>query len=465
MTIIPKLRCKFGENLGVELYIYQPDLDSEFTFLNTDYASGVASFSVDNGLKFSASDYLIFGSVGANKTEVLLVSGAPTATTIATTSNSSFAHSRGEKIQFIPYNQIEIYRSTDGTTYALLTTQDIRVDSTETYYNDVDGLQTYYYKIRFKNSTTSKYSSYSDAIIATGFLDNSAGNVIRKALIQLGESVDSEVITKEFLFEALNEGRREIDEHVGIIRWPFRTKFDYDAGNVIPGTYTFTLPTDLRYPSTNENILSLRIGRNKTPLDCVDKQVLNSYYESVAHTTLNGAVLTGDVTITLTSSGDFDESGSIQIAGQAVNEDIDEIDYTSNNEVTNVISGVTGIRTAGHATGTDVWQNAQFGLPNCYTVDNGQVIFNYPFDDDYSGENIWLDYYKTITDINSDSDLLDEPFYNIYIPWLKWKIKSRKDQSLNNKEDGDYLDWKNKVQEQVVKNYTGQNLTINIDIP
>lgn len=457
-NILARLRIKFGENLGAELYISPPDLDGNFTFLNTDYAAGTSSFAVDNGLKL-VSGYLVFGNIGVEKSEILLISGTPTATTIVTSTSSAFAHSRGEKIQFIPYNQIEIYKN--GT---ILTTVGIRVDSTETYYNDVDGVLTDTYKVRFKNSTSTKYSSYSDSILATGFLENSAGSVIKKALIQLGESIDTEVITKEFLFEALNEGRREIDEHVGIIRWPFRTEFDYDAGNATPGSNTLTLPTNLRYPSTNENILSVRLGR-RNPLSYVDKQTLNSYYEDSAHTTLNGAVTTGDVTITLTSSGDFDESGSIQIAGQAVNEDIDEIDYTSNNEVTNVISGVTGIRAAGHASGTDVWQNGNFGNPTCYTVNNGELIFNCPFDDDYTGENVLLDYYKIITDITSDGDLLDEPFYSIYIPWLKWKIKSRKDPSLDNKNDGDYIDWKNKVESQVMKLYSGQNITFNIDIP
>jgi len=467
MTIIPRLRTKFGENLGVELFISPPDLDGEFTFLNTNYASGVASFAVDNGLKFAISEYLVYGNVGAEKSEIILThsSTAPTATTITTASDSLFAHTRGEKIQFIPYNQVEIYKSTDGITYTLLDTISIQVSSSETYYNEVAGLSTYYYKIRFKNSTSTKYSSYSDEVPATGFTDNSAGSIIKKALTQLGETVDSEVITKEFLFEALNEGRREIDENIAIIRWSFRTEFDYDAGDIIPGVNKLTLPTDLRYPSTNENILSLRIGKDKRPLYYIDKQALNAYYEGIAHTTLNGAVVTADTSITLTSSGDFDESGAVYVAGQAVGEDIDAIAYTANTESTNIISGVTGIRTAGHATGTDVWQGDSFGMPTCYTVDDGEVIFNCPFDDDLDAENIWLDYYKVITDINSDTDALDEPFYNIYIPWLKWKIKSRKDSTLKSKDDTDYNDWKLKSETQVAKAYTGQNLKIVIDLP
>jgi len=467
MIITPKIRTKTGESVGVEIFIQPPQIDGEFTFLNTDYASGISSFAVDNGLKFAVDEYFVFGNIGAEKTEIIKSHGSttPTATTLTTATNSSFSHQRGDRIQFIPYNQVVIEKSTDsGVTYAVLTTIDIRADASETYYNYTTGLATDYYRVRFKNSNDTTYSSYSDGMIATGYLDNSAGSVIRKALIQLGEVIDNDVITKEFLFESLNEGRREIDNDIGIIRWPFRTSFDYDAGTVIAGTYTLAVPTDLRYKNTNENILSIRIGKSKNPLIYLDKQELNSFYSGVAHTTLDGAVLTADTEIGLTSSGDFDESGDIQIAAQAVNEEIDTVSYTDNDETTNEISGVTGIRTAGHATLTDVWQSVSFGLPQYYTVDNGTIIFNVPFADDYDGENIWMDYYKDITDINSDTDLLDEPFYHIYIPWLKWKIKHRKDRSLAIENDSDYKDWNNKKQQQVLKNYTGQKLRISIDI-
>jgi hypothetical protein len=451
-----------GENLGVEVLIKFPQLDGEFTFLNTDYAAGVSSFSVENGNKFTAADYFVMGSVQSQKTEILKAD-TPSATSITTTTNSLYAHSRGEKIQFIPYNQVVIERSTDsGSTYAVLTTLSIRADSLETYYNDVDGLSTYLYRVRFKNETTDKYSSYSDAVLGTGYTDNSVGNVIRKTLVSLGEKIDEELITKEFIYESLNDLRREIDEHKNIIRWPFRTAFDYDAGNVIPGQYRIALPSDLRYPSTNENIISVRIGKSKMSLSYIDKQTWNSYYRETGHTTLNGNVADTDVTITLTSSGDFDESGDIQIAAATVAGTIDEVEYTANNEATNIISGVTGIATGGHSSGVDVWQNASFGLPMYYTVDNGYIMFECPFDDDYAGENIWLDYYKTITDINSDADLLDEPFYHIYIPGLKWKIKAKKDPSLQMSSDSDYLDWNTKKEAQVAKNYTGQDIIINI---
>lgn len=454
MNVIPKIRTKYGENLGVEVFIQLPKLEGNFTFLNSDYTSGVTSFSVENGNKFVADDYFIVGNIQSQKTEILKVT-TPSATSV-TFGTSLYAHSRGETLQFIPYNQVEIYK--DGS---LLDTISIRVDSLETYYNDIDGLTTSEYKVRFKNSTTSKYSAYSDSILGSGYVENSAGSVIRKALIALGQEIDDKIITKEFIYESLNELRRYIDEDKNIIRWPFRTAFNYDAGDVIPGQYKITVPTDLRYPSTNENILQIRIGRNNYPLRYLDKKALDVYYQNTAHTTLNGSITSASTSIILTSSGDFDDSGSIDIASEDISTGIDIADYTTNTLSTNTLGGVTDIAT-NHSSGVDVWQNAYFGLPQYYTVDNGEIIFSCPFDDDYAGENIWLDYYKTITNINSDADLLDEPFYSIYIPGLKWKIKSRKDSTLVMANDSDFLDWNAKKTDQVAKNYTGQNLRINI---
>lgn len=185
----------------------------------------------------------------------------------------------------------------------------------------------------------------------------------------------------------------------------------------------------------------------------------------MAHTTLNGAVADTDTSIVLTSSGDFDESGSISVSAVSVATTIDSIDYTANAEATNTLSGVTGIQTGGHTTGMDVWQSASFGLPTEYTVDNSYVIFSQPFSDDYAGENIWLDYYKKITKINSDADTFDEPFYEIYKPYLRYRIKLRKNPEIQREADDDYKSWIEKRESQVRKEFIGQDKFINIDIP
>jgi len=464
MILLPKIRTKQGENIGVEIFISHPDLETESTFIVTDANAGVSSFTVDNGLKFADTEYLVVGRFGYEKAEIVKVSGTPTATTLSTIAATKHPHNRGELLQFIPYNQVVIEYSTDGTTYGALTTLDIRADATETYYNHAAGLATYYYRVRFSNSTTAGVSSDSDGVIATGDAENSAGAIIRDALVSMGEKLDDEVFTKEFMLRALDEGRDEIDLHQNAGRWSFRTAFNYDAGDVIPGRYTLTLPTNLRDPETSKHILSVRIGKDALPLTWFDKIEMNKWYQGVAHTTLNGAVLAGATSLVLTSSGDFDESGAVDIAAESITEDIDVADYTSNTESTKTLGTVTNVA-VNHATGRDVWQGVSFGVPTGYYVDNGVMTFNQPFDDDTAGENIWLDFYKSKTICNSFASLLDENFYRIYLPYLRFRIKLRKNPSMDRDNDPDYKEWVQKREAQINKEFGGQSLRISVSVP
>lgn len=465
MQILPKIRIKRGEGVGNEVLISFPDLESNYTFLTSDYASGVSAFAVDNGLKFSTDEYVFIPNVGNEKSEIIKThaSTAPTATTLTMATASSFAHSRGDMVRFIPYNQVVIESSTDNVTFAVLATISIDVASQETRYEHTAGTATTYYKVRFKNSNDTTYSQYSDVVIATGYVAGTLGEVIRKALSDTGTAID-DVITKEFLIDAVDEGRREIDEDKDIFRWSFRTVFDYNAYSIISGQYSFTLPTDLRDADTNKNILSVRIGKDKERVDYCDKIEFDSYFEGVAHTTLNGAVSTSDTEIVLTDSGDFDESGSIDVAGQAIDEEIDNITYGDNTEADNELQECDDIRTAGHADGTDVWQGATFSVPDKFTVDNGVIYFNYPFENDLAGENIYLNYYKKLEKLDSDGDSFDEPFYSIYVPYLRFRIKMKKDEGLDWKNDIDYIKWSNMKKDQIQKEYFGQAMRINIDV-
>ena len=465
INIIPKVKIKRGETIGNELLISFPELSTNETFLTTDYASGVSTFAVENGLKFSDATYILLNNNGNDKCEILLISGAPTVNEIKTSSSSSHAHSRGEAIKFIPFNQIVIESSTDNVTFTVLATVDIRPDSEDTFYEHAAGAVTTYYRIRFKNGNDTTYSTYSDSVLATGYTANSAGQLIQTALSDLGVEIDGKIITKRFLFDALNEGRREIDEDEGIIRWSFRSVFNHNLYSIIPGQYKVAVPTDLREPATNKNIISMKVGRENRQCSYFDQIAYERAYMGVYHTTLDGAVVTADVSITLDDSGDFDESGSIDIAGEDIDEVMDSVDYTANTETTNVISGVTGIRTAGHSDEVDVWQNASFGLPLNYTVNNEYIYFSQPFDDDHAGESIFIDYYKKIVDINSDSDKLDEPFFGIFIFYLKFRIKQRKEKGLDWKNDYDYIQWEKMKQAQISKEYFGQATRLSVDIP
>jgi hypothetical protein len=348
-----------------------------------------------------------------------------------------------------------VERSTDGgDNWTPLTAVDIQSDNLDTIIQRPSDASTDVYRVRFYNSTTTTYSQYSDEIVGSGYADNSVFSIKARALRSLGEKV-GDLITNEFLNESLWEGRRELDNEVS--KWSWRTKFNQLVGSVIPGRWSLTAPTDLRDPHTNQNILALRVGKQAFPLEYQDRNRFNQNYVNVAHNTLDGAVLAAATSITLTDSGDFDETGTLYIAAEDESLDRDTVEYTANNEVTNVLSGVTGV--LAHATGRDVWQNATFGLPRAYTIDNGVIYFDVPFGDDIAGESIEMDYYGELVAYDSDADVLDEPEYDLFVSYLKYKIKYLKSNgTLDFKADPDFIEWLSRKKNLIEGDLLGQEI-------
>ncbi len=450
------------------LFISNTDLttDQKNTFLTTDIASGGSTLTIQSIVGFAINKILYIGE-GEENSEIVKThsSTAPSGTTVTLSSALTFSHNRGTKVYIIDYNQVEIsWSATTTGTKTVLDTIDIQPDQDETIYKDEAKTSGYYFS-RFVNDipTPDTYSNYSDPIPYTGYGANTVWSIKNRALSDLGEKIDGKIISNSWLSEALWEGRRELDQDKGISKWSFRIKRNANVGDIIPGTYQLTLPTDLRKPNTNENILSLRIGQDSRSLTYEDIVRFNRHYQGVHHTTLNGAVADTDTEITLTDSGDFDESGTIKVAAVDVATIVDSIVYTANTEATHELSGVTGIQTGGHTSGMDVWQNASFGLPTSYTI-NGEekkAEFDIPFSDTYAGENIYSDYYTILPVYDSDADILDEPFYDIFVPYLKYKIKYLKSNGkLNLTSDPDFLLWEKGKNNAIIQERLGQDIYI-----
>ena len=137
--------------------------------------------------------------------------------------------------------------------------------------------------------------------------------------------------------------------------------------------------------------------------------------------------------------------------------------YTTNDKGTDILSGVTGA--LAHATGNDVWQQATFGTPTAYNIHNGVIYFDVPFDDSIKGQPIYMDYYQALQPVNSDADVLDEIFYDLYVPYLKFKIKSLKSNgALKPTEDGDYLLFQQGLSELVSQELSGSSVYFCPDI-
>lgn len=465
MSLLSKFRTKYGEGVGVELFVSFPELqDDPKTYLETDIAASVSSISA-NGTAFSANQYIIIGQPGNLKTEIIKISGAPTSTTITLATATQFAHSRGEIIRFIPYNQIIVERSTDaGVNYSALSAVDIRADASEVYIQRTSDAATDYYKFRFYNSTSTLYSAYSDAVIASGYAANTIWSVKDRALDQLNEK-KGDLITDKFLNDSIYEARRMVDQDPRVLRWSFRTKFNAIIGQIVPGKWKVSAPADLRDPNTYKNILGLRLGKQSRPCGYQDRVRFNQNYLNVAHNQLNGTVAFGATTVVMDSTADFEDTGDVSVSGSGVGVDRDTFSYTANNRSTNTLSGVTGVPAAGYADNSECWQGATFGLPTAYTIDEGVVYFDVPFNDDMDGRNIVMDYYATLSAITSDANEFDEPFFDMFVSFLKWRIKDKKSGGkLNRENDSDYKDWSEGILRVVSQETNGQRISFIPDV-
>lgn len=465
-TPLPKMRASYGEGIGVSLYFLFPSLlNNPDTYLDADSAASASTLTA-NGTDFSANQYFIIGQPGGEKSEILQVSGTPTSTSIALISNAVYAHNRGDIIAFLPFNQIVPEHSTDGTTYSALSAINIRPDATETYLQRTSDASTDYYRFRFYNSTTGLYSAYSSVVNAAGFGDNTVWSVKHRALDQLGEII-TDLISDQFLNDALMEGRRIADQNPAILRWSFRTKFGATIGQMLAGQNSIACPTDLRDRNSFKNILSLRFGAQNRPINYQDRRRFNQNFLNVVHTTVATAYTHGGTLLVLTSTHDLDPSGSITVANNAVGDGLITIAYSANNKNTNTLT-ITATSARDISAGTDIWQRATLGVssvPNAYTVDNATLYFDVPVGTQYDGQDLKGDYYKAIPVISTDADTFDEPFYDLYVPWLKWKIKYKKaNGKIDRDGDSDYKDWITGLGELIGQEVPGQMVNFVPDV-
>ncbi len=450
----------------MELFFEFPELqDDPKSYLDADVASGINTLTA-NGTDFAINQYIVIGQVGDSRTEIAQISSV-SSTTIGLTAGTTFAHNRGDVIRFIPYNQIAAEYSTDAVTYNVITPVNIRADSPETYMQRANDLSTYTYRFRFFNSTTSLYSAYSAIAAATGYADNTIWSVKNRALEQLGE-VKGNLITDEFLNDSIQEARRAVDQMPEIFRWSFRTRFGVNVAQMKAGQWQITAPTDLRDRNSKKNVLSIRIGKQNRPCVFQDRNRFNQNYLNIAHAKIATVVAFGATSIALDNSADFQApAGSITVSGQTNTDVVHVITYTGNDLAGN-LTGVSGVPSGGLAVNSDVWQtmaSTSSGVPFAYTIDAATISFDIPLGNAYAGQNVKMDYYSIIPPISSDDQTFDEPFYDLYVSYLKYKIKYLKaNGKINRDGDTDWKDWLDGATKLIAQEVPGQTVSFIPDV-
>jgi hypothetical protein len=451
---VPHIK-RVGENV---IRVYHPEVVEPSTYLTATVAASGTTLTVKSNLGFSnddPQDLLLFEGFGSEGAEIKRINGAITAGTSLTVAAVTFNHAIDTRISKVLFNQVELSGATAlaGSKTSIATVA-INVSGLYTDYI-VTGTTYAFYFARFYNSlaTTPYYGGYSDGISASDYDTNTVGYVKRNAFSTLNEE-PGEKFSDVWIFDKVYEGERDVTKRLK--RWSWLINEDYDAGNAATGVISFTLPTNIEDNKTNKSILGLRIGTGEN-LEYLGKAEYEERQVGVAHTTTSTTATIGATTLVLTDSRDFDDSGSVNIAGTSYT-------YTANTRSTGTLSGLTALA-AEITSGTDVWQDATFGEPRFYTVIEGDVYLDVPVSSDFNGRNIWLDYYITPTKANSDGDALTVNDPMVIQLYLEREIKRKKLSGELPKDDISNVLYEQRVALLIMNELSGQPISLRPVVP
>ena len=335
--------------------------------------------------------------------------GAARGTAVTTPSSTVFAHEINTPLTRIQERAIRIYgAATDGGAGTLIASVDaidhltspvanavmIQWDKLYTEYDlrSTDTTYAFYYAILTDDRTDSSASVY---VPAAGFASNRVINIIDAALDEANVTVDGEKITYRMLLSWANDWQEAVKRYVtpeGIKKdWTFEYVTDNTTIVLTENENEYSLAgltPDLKYTLSHEAILNVRISFSE-PLQYVDLDQMDKDMKNIIRGTLNGATVVGATSITLTSSVEFTETGSVLVGP-------DTLTYTANNETTGVLSGIpaagAGSITAITATGGAVWQGTSAGTPSKYTIRSNRLVFNIPIETDSVGYPVRIKY-------------------------------------------------------------------------
>jgi len=414
------------------LVFSHPDITQYPSTGLTANASALSStLTVENGLQFSAGQFLLFDGLGNSSSEIVRIAGsAPTANTITLNSSykNTFPHTIGATLQYIPYNQIAIEYSTNfetlfatglytideanaAATWSSLTTINITpANPSGTQYQDTSA-STRSYRSRFYNSSTAVYSGYGDPILSSGYEEKSFAKIAEKAVRRMGQRIgyaDTDLITEDFLIDEANNARRlYFDERR---TWAANQKMTQNLSEITAGVQQYLLPTGIDIRETPMSTLNI-YTKSRVPIEWVDKADFNYKMRDVVNTTLSANLTTGSTSIVLADTSDLPATGTLIVITGTTQ---DEVTWTANNKTTNTLTlAATSGVTVTHASGTNVWYGASFGEPKYYTIYDGYAHL-YPIPSTaYHQQNLFIDYYQKLIETNSMNDyILDaSPLY------------------------------------------------------
>lgn len=390
-----------------------------FSNLNTAVSSASSTITVYSIVSFSTNQVLIIGEPGSAGSEIILThaSTSPTGNTVTLASNTTKAHPKDDKVYIVNYNQIEFsHADTEAGAKSVLSTATINPELVENFYQDISNSAGYYFT-RFKNSITSVFSAYSDPIPYGGFDNNTVGYAIDTAMTELNAKY-SDKLTFEMLIGFSKQMLRLVRGKMK--SWANYQEFGYNLGTMSMGARKFTLPSTIYDNNSDRSILNVFIG-DGTPLTYIDR---SEYLQAIAGRVYTEVATEGAVSATslvLDDTSDLPSSGSIDVYVSGTKY---TIEYTVNTKSTNTLTVASDQITVTLPVDSEVWYNVLEGDPEYYSVWDGDLYVWPMVNSDYEGENITIDFYTDIEDIDSQGDVINGVKFDMLIPYLKYKIRA-----------------------------------------
>ena len=204
---------------------------------------------------------------------------------------------------------------------------------------------------------------------------------------------------------AVNEAIRFINQRE--FGYPFNHATE--TKTLTPGVVRYSIPTSTKYIDYNTARIKKDLdvnasGNNLSKLnynEYITKEYANQEDE-IASTTLNGSHSSSVTTLTLTSTTDFDSSGTVFIGGE-------QVTYTGilGNDITGCTRGANNTTAATHASGVTVTQFERGGVPQYIvrTLDNNYLLYPFP-DKQYT---LTFDYFTFPSDLSAHDDTTTIP--------------------------------------------------------